>query len=210
MNKRKTKSPRAPSPPGEADYFNVKEALNQGSGHEPVVGEYARDLAEVLKLLAGHLDPHDKRKQGLQLRFVDPEGKPVCAKRKRTSPHEDEEWEGNFRQVQAAIAGANAKALAWYLLEAAEILSATGARLDPPEKHNDWQLAFVRKGRGRRSDPEKFLNDSGVARKLMMKTIEAGKQEAAIAELEDERKISRATIFRTKKGPSTKKSQKKR
>ena len=212
MKQRKTKTRAAPPPRGEADDFNAREALNQGRGHERAVGEYVRDLAEVLKLVARHLDPNDKHKEGLQLRFVDQDGRPVSAMKRHASPHEVEEWDGSLLQVQEAIENGNAKALAWYLHGAAEVLSKLGALLDPPEGHKDWRLELVRKGRGRRSDPSKFWRDSGIANDLMMRTISAGKQEAAIVEVEDDRKISRPTIMRAKKRFSNKpkKSQKKR
>lgn len=48
------------------------------------------DHAEILKLLASLVDPNDKHKLGLQLRFVDKHGKPVSAKRKRPNPHDGE------------------------------------------------------------------------------------------------------------------------
>jgi len=212
MKQRKRKATAAPPPRGEADDFNAREALNQGSGHEPVLDEYVRDLAKVLKLVARHLDPNDKHKEGLQLRFVDQDGRPVSAKKRRASPDEDEEWDGSLLQVREAIENGSAKTLAWYFHGAAEFLSKLGALLDPPEGHKGWRLELVRKGRGRRSDPSKVRKDSTIRHDLMMRTIEAGKQEAAVVEVEDERKISRSTVFRAKYPPSTrsKKSQKKR
>jgi len=212
MKQRKAKTRATPTPRGEADYFNAKEALNKGEGHEPLLGEYVCDLAEVLRLLGGHLDPDDKRKKGLRLRFVGQDGRPVSEKKMPARPHEEEEWVGSFLQVREAIANRTPEPLAWYLHEAAEVLSKFGALLDPPEGHKGWRLELVRRGRGRRSDPSKFRRDSGIATDLMMRTISAGKQEAAVVEVEAERKISRATVFRAKKKPSkkSKKSQKKR
>jgi hypothetical protein len=212
MKQRKRKTTAAPTPRGEADDFNAREALNQGSGHEPLLGEYVRDLAEVLKVVTRHLDPDDKHTKGLQLRFVDQDHRTVSAKKRRANLHEDEEWEGNFLQVQAAIENGSSKALSWYFHGAAEVLSKLGALLDPPEGHKGWRLELVRKGRGRRSDPSKFWRDSGIAHDLMMRTISAGKQEAAVVEVEDDRMISRATVFRAKKRSSkeSKKSRKKR
>ncbi len=212
MKQRATKTTAAPPPRGEADAFSAREALDQGSGHEPVLGEYVCDLADVLTLLARHLDPDDKRKKGLRLRFVDRNGRPVSAKKRLASPHEDEDWDGSRIQVQEAIENGSANALAWYLSEAAEVLRKLAALLDPPEEHKDWRLELVRKGRGRRSDPNKVWRDSRIDSDLTMKTIEAGKQEAAVVEVEDERKISRATVFRAKKNFSkrSKRSRKKR
>jgi len=219
MKRRRSKPSAVPPPPEEADPFNAKDAFRQGEGHEPVLGQYTRDLAETLTLIADLLDPKGRPKQGLRLKFVGQDDRPLSVKNKRASRANDEDWEGSLRQLQEAIERRSAAALGWYLRDGAEVLSILGARLDPPAKYKGWQLAFVRKGRGRRSDPAKLREESAIAHDLMTRTWSTGKQEAAIAEVADKRKIIRSKIFRAKAPRSTvskkststaKRSQKKR
>jgi hypothetical protein len=203
MTQRRSKPLAAPPPPEEASPFNAKDAFRQGEGHEPILGQYTRDLAEALTLIANLLDPKGRPKRGLRLKFVDQDDRSLSAKKKRASRAIDEDWEGNFLQLQEAIERRSAIAIGWYLRDGAEVLSLLGARLDPPAKHKGWQLAFVRKGRGRRSDPAKLREESAIAHDLMTRTWSTGKQEAAIAEVADKRKISRSKIFRAKAPRST-------
>ena len=202
MTRRKTKSASVPPPPEEADAFTAKEAM--GSGHEHPVGEYVGDLAEVLSVLASLLDPTDTQKRGLQLRFVEQgERRHVSAKKKPTSPEDDAEWEGSLLQVKEAIETGNAVAVGWYLGDAADFLNRLAAILTGQTGSEDRRLKFHRKGRGKPSDPSKAWTDAAIARELEDATRRSGKQEAAIAEVEAKRGISRATILRAKKKHST-------
>jgi hypothetical protein len=205
MNRRKSKPPVAPPPPEEADPFNAKDAFRQGEGHEPVLGQYTRDLAEALTLIADLLDPSGRSKRRVRLEFVGQNRRPLAVKKKRAGLANDEDWEGSLPQLQEAIERRIATAIGWYLHDGAEVLRILAARLDPPAKYKGWQLAFVRKGRGRRTDPSKLRKESTIAHDVMTRTWSTGKQEAAVLEVEVARKISRSTVFRAKKSRSTSK-----
>jgi hypothetical protein len=203
MTQRRSKPLAAPPPPEEASPFNAKDAFRQGEGHEPILGQYTRDLAEALTLIANLLDPKGRPKRGPRIKFVDQDDRSLSAKKKRASQAIDEDWEGNLLQLQEAIERRSARAIGWYLRDSADVLRIVGARLNPPAKYKGWQLALVRKGRGRRTDPDKLRKESAIAHDLMTRTWSMGKQEAAVVEVEDARKISRATVFRAKGSRST-------
>lgn len=212
MKQRKRKSTAAPpARPEEADTFNAKEALVLGSGHEPTIGQYVQDVAEVLNRAANLLDPKHNQTQTVQLQFV-VRGPRASTAKKSPASRKEEEWDGSLLQAKEAIKNRHAKALGWYLRDAAGVLGNLGARLAPPADFRGWRLEFVRKGRGRRSEPGKHWDDAAIAQDLSLETLTTGKQEAAVAEVVAKRKTSRATIMRAKKtfSKSLKKSQKKR
>jgi hypothetical protein len=193
MKRRKEDHAGAPAEIEAADCFDAKEAVR--FGHERPIGWYLRDAAEILSLLANLLDPMDQNEQRLQ--FTSGSTSPATP-----IPDEAVEWEGSHSQVKEAIRAGSAEPIGWYLRDVVDLLRRVAAALDARKDSRQWQLKFVRKGRGRRSDEtQKMLADSRIAFQLRMMTHRAGKQESAIAELKDSRGISRATLFRAK-GPS--------
>ncbi len=194
----KAKSVRATSFPEEAGPFPAKEALRHGD--ERGVGYFARDHAEALSLLADLFDPPERTAR--QLEFV-------SRRRRRPKPNEaaghdqDSEWEGTLVQVKAAIETGSLTLVGSYLRDAADVYRRVADALDPPSGSRGWCLEFVRKGRGRRDDPNKVFRDLAITTELRFATRKArGKQEAAIADLKAEG-ISRAKIFRAKRRPVT-------
>jgi hypothetical protein len=205
MERRKAKSVRATSFPEEADPFNAKRALQEGDEHG--VGYFARDHAEALSLLADLFDPPQGTARKLEF---------VSHRRQRPAPDdaasrdEDSEWEGTLDQVKAAIECGSLTLIGSYLRDAADVYRQVGDALDPPSGSRGWSLEFVRKGRGRRDDPNKVFRDLAITTELRFATRKArGKQDAAIEDLKG-KGLSRAKIFRAKKAGNRVESQKKR
>jgi hypothetical protein len=208
MERRKAKSVRATSFPEEADPSNAKLALQEGD--ECGVGYFARDHAEALSLLADLFDPPEGTAR--QLEFV-PRGRRRPKPNEASSCDEDSDWEGNLDQVKAAIETGSLTLIGSYLRDAADVYGRVGDALDPPPNSRGWRLEFVRKGRGRRTDPARRMMthiaiSADVAR-ISLKGAKRKKQ--VIGQVQDKRGISRSTIYRAKKWASgSKKSQKKR
>jgi hypothetical protein len=85
-----------------------------------------------------------------------------------------------------------------FLMHHAGVLDRLAAALKPVDP-KQWHLVFVRKSRGRRSDPVRdMFKDSAALLNLRVETRRArGKQDSAIKALEG--RISRAELFRAKK-----------
>jgi hypothetical protein len=146
---RRTGDPVTTSHPEEACASTATEGLQQGN--EPRVGYYARDLGQVLNLLADQFAPLGKGKAEWQLLGHRPR-KQRSPRTKQSSPVEvPEEWEGTLDQVFEAIANGKLTILGLYLREAAGVLSRLADSLDPSRNSKGWRLEFVRKGRGRRA-----------------------------------------------------------
>jgi len=197
MKRRKIKFPAVPSPPEEAGAFNAKEAIS--SGHEAPVGQYVRDLAEVLNVLASLLDPTNEQNRGLRLQFV-AQGHPTALKKRKLARAEaDEDWDSSLLQVREAIENGNAVAVGWYFRDAAGLLNRLAGVLTGQQGSGGRRLKFHRKRPGKPFDPSKRWEDAAIVRELAEATLRYGKQEAAIAEVAQKRNISRAKIMRAKK-----------
>jgi hypothetical protein len=193
------KSNRAPLVVDEgADVFDALEALRNGT--ERPIGWYLEDASKIVSRVADLLDPPNSTENGACLQFPSFGNVDVQADKEVTgSAQESDEWVGSCAQIEAAIAGGRAKPVGWYFRDLGDFLRYLAPAFDPPKGATDWQLQFVRKGRGRRSNPvQQMLADSAFAFKLRMKTRAAGKQEAAIKDFE-QNGVSRATTFRKKR-----------
>jgi hypothetical protein len=192
------KSNRAPLVVDEgADVFDALEALRNGAMRP--FRWYLEDASKILSRVADLLDPPNSTENGTRLHFPSSGNVDVQPDKGVTSSAQgSDEWVGSCAEIEAAIAGRRAKPLGWYFRDLGDLLSRLGSALSPPEHSKDWRLQFVRKGRGRRSDPvQQMLADADFALKLRMKTRAAGKQEAAIKDFE-QNGVSRATAFRRK------------
>ena len=194
LMKRKNKSNAPSSGPEEADPFNTMEALQ--AGEEQPLAYFVRDLTQAMDLLANLLDP--PKGEAPQLQFVSRTPRRSVTKNAANTKIEAD-WESNLRQLQEAIQLSSAPPVGWYLRDVGQVLGLVATALDPPRGARGWRLEFRRQGRGRRPDPQKFQKDSAIARDLLFATWAAGKQEAAIAEVQAKRKISRSKIYRAKK-----------
>ncbi len=194
----KDDSLRSRSEPGDADVFDAKEAL--ASGDAQPVGHHLRDLGEVLNLLADLFNSADTEKgPPWQIQLVPRGRQRVRVKGKAARAPDDSEWEGSLVQIRQAIANGSAEAIGSYLRDAADFLSRLAPALNPAPGSRNWRLKFVREGRGRRSDrTREMLKATSLVTELKFATRDAGKQEAALAEVKAKRGISRATIMRAK------------
>ena len=179
-----------------ADVFAAKQALRNGEEHP--VGWYLEDAAENLSSISDCLDPLDSNQITRNLQFgTEPGG--VTGDPAKMPEDELDEWVGSPAQVKAAIAAGSPEPLGRYLRELGDFLSRLASAFNPPEHGRDWQLNFVRKGRGKRSDPTQMLRDSDSTLMLRMATHKAGKQESAIADLKGRPGASRANLFKRKR-----------
>jgi hypothetical protein len=179
-----------------ADVFDARQALS--NGQERPIGWYLQDAAEGLTRISDLLDPPDGNEGSECLQFAGT-GNTRELMDDETGPRDDlGEWVGSPAQIEAAIAARAVKPLGWSLRELGDFLIHLAGAFDAPERSRDWQLQFVRKGRGRRPNPEQMLADSAFALEQRMATRVAGKQEAVIKDLEKNKGISRATFFRRK------------
>jgi hypothetical protein len=197
-NMKDRKSNRAPLVVDEgADVFDAFEALRNGK--ERPIGWHFEDASKILSRVADLLDPPNPTENGTCLQFPSSGNVDVQADKEVTSSaQESDEWVGSCAQIEEAIAKGRAKPLGWYFRDLGDLLSRLAPVFDAPQGATGWRLQFVRKGRGRRSNPvQEMLADSAFALKLRMKTRAAGKQEAAIKDLE-KHGVSRATAFRRK------------
>src|SRR5271169_1792685 len=109
----KAKSVPATYVPGEAGPFHAKQALQHGD--ERGVGNFARDHAEALSLLADRFDPPEGTARKLRL---------VSHRRKRpkadeaTGGDEDSDWEGALVEVKDAINTGSLTSIGRYLRDA--------------------------------------------------------------------------------------------
>ncbi len=191
MERRKAKSVPTSYVPGEAGPSHARKDLRHGN--ERGVGYFARDHAEALSLLADLLDPPDGTARQLQF---------VSHRRQRPAPDdsrdEDSDWEGALVEVKDAINTGSLAPIGRYLRDAADVYRQVGDALDPRPGSRDWRLEFVRKGRGRRDDPDKALKPTFVRLALASAKREYPKQDSAIKHLQT-KGISRTKIFRAKK-----------
>jgi hypothetical protein len=191
---KKTSKPTG-SPP--ADVFEAKQALRNGEEH--AVGWYLEDATEILSIISDCLDPPNNNRIARNLKFS---AEPSSVASDPADLPEDDlgEWIGSPAQVKAAIATGSLKLLGWHLRDLGDFLSRLAPAFNPPEHSRDWRLQFVRKGRGRRYDPmQQLVRDSDSTLMLRMATREAGKQEAAIADLKGRPGASRANLFKRKR-----------
>jgi hypothetical protein len=191
----KKRSQPTGSPP--ADVSDAKQALRNGEEHP--VGWYLEDAAEILSIISDCLNPPNSTRIVRKLQFgTEPSG--VAGAHSMTSEDDLGEWVGSPAQIKAAIASGSPEPLGWYARELGDLLGSLASAFNPPEQSRGWRLKFVRKGRGKRSDPmEQMFRDSGSAAMLRMATRKAGKQEAAIAELKGRPGTSRANLFKRKR-----------
>jgi len=184
-----------------ADIHEAKDALQNGDVGPN--GWYLEDAAEILTRISTFLELQTGSGEKKALEFVLPTHPPARAAHEVAIPAlEPEEWVGSPAQVQDAINAGSARPLGWYLHDLGEFLRSLAVAFNPPTDSKDWQLEFVRRGRGRRSQRitiEKQLEELVLLRDLRKKTEQAGKQDSAIADLMQKRGISRATIFRKKR-----------
>jgi hypothetical protein len=193
------KSNRAPLVVDEgADVFDALEALRNGT--ERPIGWYLEDASKIVSRVADLLDPQNSTESGTFLQFASSGNVHVQpAKEVTSSPQESDEWVGSCAQIDEAIAARTVKPLGWYFRGLGDVLRCLAPAFAPPKGSRDLRLQFVRKGRGRLSNPvQQMLADSDFAFKLRMKTRAAGKQEAAIKDFE-QNGVSRATTFRKKR-----------
>jgi hypothetical protein len=186
---------KAPTGYPPADVYDAVEGLRTGEPRP--IGWYLEDAAAVLTKISDCLDPRDPDQRRTTLQFDPPHAEPDHAE----IPQDDlDEWTGSRAQIEAAINARAAKLLGWYLRDLGDFLSRLTFAFNPPEYSKDWQLQFIRKGRGRRFDPmQQMLRDSDSSRMLRMATRKAGKQEAAIADLKERPGASRANLFKRKR-----------
>ena len=178
-----------------ADVFDALEAL--GNGTVRPIGWYLEDASKIVSKVADLLDPPNATENGTCLQFPSSGNLDVQADGEVTSlAQEADEWVGSCAQIEQAIAGGREKPLGWYFRGVlGDFLRCLAPAFDAPEGSRDLQLQFVRKGRGRRSNPgSRQYYESEFAFKLRMKTRDAGKQEAAIKDFE-QNGVSRATAF---------------
>ena len=190
---KKTSKPTS-SPP--ANVFDAKQALRNGEEHP--VGWYLEDAGEILSIISDCLDPPNGNQIARSLQFG---AEPSDVARDLAKMPQDDlgEWVGSPAQIKAAIASGSPEPLGWYARELGDFLGRLASAFNPPEQSRGWRLKFVRKGRGKRSDPmEQMFRDSDSAAMLRMATRKAGKQEAAIAELKGRPGASRANLFKRK------------
>ena len=183
-----------------ADVSDAKQALH--GGNEGPVGWYLQDAAKILTRIANLLAP-TSNDQARRLGFIFPCDVPALTVPANTGSPQDgdegEDWVGSPAQVEAAIDAQSPTLLGWYLHELGEFLELLAPAFDPPQDSRGWRLRFKREGRGRRRDEvAKMLRDDALATKLRFATRKIGKQEAAIAEMNEIPGASRASIFRKK------------
>jgi len=185
------------SPP--ADVFDATEALR--NGQTGPIGWYLEDAAEILSRISDCLDPRNANQADRRLEFgAEPMERPANHAKIGVPDDSFYEWVGSLPQVEAAIEKRAPKPLGWYLRELGGFLGHLAPAFNPPNHWRDWQLQFIRKGRGRRYDPMKqMLHDSDTAMMLRLKTRRAGKQEAAIEDLKGRPGASRANLFKRKR-----------
>jgi hypothetical protein len=193
------KSNRAPLVVDEgADVFDALEAVRNGAVRP--IGWYLEDASKNVSRVAYLLDPADSTGNGPRLQFPSSGNVNVQpVKAVASSAQESDEWVGSCAQIETAIARGRAELLGWYFRDLGDFLSCLALAFNAPVGGTDWRLQFVRKGRGRRSNPvQQMLAGSAFGLRLRMETRAAGKQEAAIKYFE-QNGVSRATTFRRKR-----------
>ena len=178
--------------PWEIDAFDAKEALR--AGHEQPLATYLHEAAAILNQLSDLADQIDTG-AAPRLKLV-PADEQLDSETTLTNPERDEDWEGDPVQVRTAIERGNAQAVGWYLHDLGQVLHLLSAALVPTADHRGWRLEFIRKHRGRRSDPAKRWSNSRIEMELRFGALSGVKQESTIADLENKYGVSRATIMR--------------
>ena len=228
------KKPTRPAPePFEAGPFDAKNALEHG--YEGPLAFYLGDLAQSLSLLANAMYDPETQQSILNLETPTSTAPPArydvidaafVARAKNIIEYgteegrealreefakieqlmNEDECEDSFAQFESALENQSIELITTYLREASSVLSLVSKALEPTSKQQPWKLEFQRPGRGRPVNKWAKINKArSINQNLRFKTAKYGKQEAAIADLE-ENGTSRATVFRAKKaGKPTKK-----
>jgi hypothetical protein len=195
----------ATTPSFEANPIEAKEALR--NGEEGPLAAYLAGLAEGLSLLAEsiHQSEDDQR-------LLEDEQTPKSGEASEAPlPIElEEEWDASLHQFAKVLREGNDELIALYLREASIVLAGVSRGLQPASGARGWKLEFKRTAKGRPvAQMQKMLKDSAIRTALFMKTLKLKKQEAAIADIKEEKSVSRATQFRAKRAAKKAKSHKK-
>jgi hypothetical protein len=190
----------ATTPSFEANPIEAKEALRNGD--EVPIADYLADLSQGLSLLAESIHQSEDDQRPIE------EKQPT---KKASLPKEDEEdWDASLHQFAKVLREGNDELIALYLREASIVLAGVSRGLQPASGARGWKLEFKRTAKGRPVDQmQKMLKDSAIRTALFMKTLKLKKQEAAIADIKEEKSVSRATQFRAKRAAKKAKSHKK-
>ena len=109
----------------------------------------------------------------------------------------EHDWDSNTSDVLRCIEDGKPAPAGWFLRDLADFLSKLGRVFDPEATSEEWKLTFSRRTRGPPKDIWKAATEGSLVKMQVIKrTRKYGKQEAAIQELVDEEKMSRATVFR--------------
>ena len=191
------KSPKAdsknqPLDPPPQDPFEAKEAIQKG--RVAPIGSYLRyDLPQILNLLADQLDVPNGDESRVEPSKI--ESAPKDHPTKTDSIGHD--WDSNTSDVLRCIEDGKPAPVGWFLRDLADFLSKLGRVFDPEATSEEWNLTFSRRTRGPPKDIWKAATEGSLVKMQVIKrTRKYGKQEAAIQELVDEGKMSRATVFR--------------
>ena len=191
------KSPKAdsknqPLDPPPQDPFEAKEAIQKG--RVAPIGSYLRyDLPQILNLLADQLDVPNGDESRVERSKI--ESAPKDHPTKTDSIGHD--WDSNTSDVLRCIEDGKPAPVGWFLRDLADFLSKLGRVFDPEATSEEWNLTFSRRTRGPPKDIWKAATEGSLVKMQVIKrTRKYGKQEAAIQELVDEGKMSRATVFR--------------
>ena len=178
---------------GDQNPFVAEEALRKGE--EIPLAYYLADLAQGLSLLANNM--HDPATEQSQIKITPPDNVAPALEY-------EEEWEASLEQFERAISSNDHGLVTSYLRDASGILNLVARALKAQTGAKHWKLEFKR-GRGRPADDqwEKLQKESAIQTALKFRTKKYGKQEAAIVDIQSEKSVSRATIFRAKSSKET-------
>jgi hypothetical protein len=167
--------------------FDVKEAIREGQ--MAPIGSYLRhDVPMILKLIA---DRFDHRGDESPYKSCKTDHDPADDQ-SQSGPNDD--WDSNTLDVLQCIEDGKVAPVGWFLRDLADCLGDLGRVFDPEAASEKWKLAFSRRRRG---PPIKARRKSfSVKMEIIERTQKFGKQEAAIQDLVDEGRMSRATVFR--------------
>ena len=185
-NSPKPNSKNQPLDPPE-NPFDVKEAIREGRAAP--IGSYLRyHVPMILNLLADRFDPRgDKSTDKPDKTDHDP-----ANDQSQSGPNDD--WDSNTLDVLKCIEDGKVAPVGWFLRDLADCLGDLGRVFDPEAASEKWKLAFSHRRRG---PPIKARRRSfSVKMEIIKRTQKFGKQEAAIQDLVDEGRMSRATVYR--------------
>jgi hypothetical protein len=197
--------PEFEEPHDEPDAINTPQALHKGNLIP--LRAYVRDLGANLARLADLLDPKEGKEPHWRLRDTTDQERPDPSVEPDdpTPPEAEEEWIGSTSQAREAIESGSRRCMGWYFREAARILYGLQSALDQdPHSPTELKLIFKHRKPGKPKAAWKQMEKSAIRSDVEGAHKRSGKKEAAIAEVQEKKKLSRATVYRDAQPPKKK------